>query len=276
MRLRKNEVVVVLLVLRSAVSLVPQYSLSRSRVSLSSTVSVPLSGYDWDDVRKKTGFDWDEHLGEIVGDDLKDQADLDDEQREELAAGNEWIPKDDDEEEYVDTIYNDDEDLDLPRQRWDDVDPEAYNYRNPPAGEGTSWSRIRLRSDWFQFDRKGNLLPEFERFDVKSFTVPDSLFDPELVYEFGHIDVFVLTKLTDALNTLGGTVKLVSASPTFLRFKYLSDAQHRVGIEAYANGIIKRVYPDIDIYFDSLRTVDPVDGASAWIDADKGLPTDLF
>mmetsp|Transcript_15139 Transcript_15139/g.22730 ORF Transcript_15139/g.22730 Transcript_15139/m.22730 type:complete len:268 (+) Transcript_15139:51-854(+) len=223
--------------------------------------------------KELTGFDWDAHIGHIVDEEMTLKAE---QRREELKTLGEWQPESDAEAMLV---PEDDWDLDpdIPRQRWTDVDPEAYEFRNPPDSSGATWSRIRLRSDWFQFDDQLQLKEDYVRFDVKKFTVSATLFQPNTLFEFEPIDPLIAAKLLPVLRVFGGTIKLLGASQTRLKFKYLSDAKNRIGVETYAKGVIAEILPSItEIQFDSVYTVDRTDGAATWSETQKGLPTTVF
>ena len=150
----------------------------------------------------------------------------------------------------------------LTQQRWDDVDPSATNYRNPPGSRGATWSRIRLREDWWQFDERGELRTQdgWTRFDHRAFNVSNSLFEPARGTDFGDLDIRVVAKLLPALQVLGNVVQLLEARDGVVRFKYWGPAVHRIGIEAYARGLIQESYPELDrLTFDAARVKDHLD-----------------
>jgi len=232
-----------------------------------------------------TKFDWDEHLSEIQRDEIGHSRDRRTDQAIELAAGNEWFPKDRKErlmyEESGGVVWDDDDDPIIPKMHWDDVDPKASRYRNPPAGGGYTWSRIHNKEAYPQYDFEERRLAEgYAQFDFFEQTIPDTHFDAEIRLHFGHIDPVVVATLMPVLDVLADTVKIMEATTSSLKFKYMSDAKNRIGIEIYARRLIHHVMPHLtehDIFFDSFSTVDGTrDGIAVWTDSDKGDPTDLF
>ena len=94
-------------------------------------------------------FDWDAHLARIEADDEEARAAAAEEERLALAGGDEYLA--DDLDQLTPQPVVDDEPEFL-KPRWDEVDPADVDFRNPPASRGATWSRIHIKSDWWQFE----------------------------------------------------------------------------------------------------------------------------
>lgn len=222
-------------------------------------------------------FNWDEHLSRLANADQEDRARR---REEEASVLGEWEPTTQEDLELMASVGGEEAfalESEPPsfHQRWDDVDPEEHNYRNVPNGAGYSWSRIRLRSDWWQFDENLKLKDGHARFDVRSFEVPDAAFEGRPDPEFGHIDPIIAAKLLPTLTVLDATSLLLEANATHATIQYRSLAKHRHGIEAYARGLAEKTAPDVHLTFTAFQVVDAWDGAALFSRADLGTPTDL-
>ena len=136
------------------------------------------------------------------------------------------------------------------------------NYRDLPPSRGRSWSRIRLKSEWWQFDDGQRLKTEdgFCRFDYRAFNVSAGLFEPVEDFTYGHIDLQVVARLLPALRVIGDICILLEAHDGEVRFKYTGQARLRVGIEHYARGLIEQHYPQLHtLTFDALHVRDHLD-----------------
>lgn len=226
-------------------------------------------------------FNWDKHLARLASDDIADRARR---RAEEAELLGEWEPTTEEDLDLMASVGGEDafaleSEPSIFRQRWDDVDPEEHNYRNVPNNGGCSWSRIRLRSDWWQFDQRSKLKEDqgWVRFDMRAFNVPDAAFDATPAFSFGHIEPIVAAKLLPVLEILDSTVVLLEARPDgYVRLKYRGLAKHRHGIEAYARGLLAQSYPELtQLEIESHQVADPWDGAAAFTRSDLGRPTNL-
>ena len=147
------------------------------------------------------------------------------------------------------------------------MDPAEHGYRAMPPSRGASWSRIRIKSDWWQFEDGARLKKEegFVRFDHKGFNVTNGLFEPTLAFDYGHLDLDVVSKIAPAIETLGSICQLLEAHDGVVRIKYTGLAKNRVGIEAYATGLVRDLYPELEtLTFDARHVSDYQDGSYDW------------
>lgn len=221
-------------------------------------------------------FNWDKHLGRLA---IDDENERDRRRAEEDEALGEWEPENEEDVDLMLSVGGDDafalvSEPSIFKQRWDDVDPESSNFRNVPDSVGATWSRIRNRADWWQFDARNRLKDGHRRFDFREFDVPDCAFEARPEFEFGYIDPVVAAKIMPALKVLDATVALLEAHDGYIRVKYQGWARHRHGIECYAKGLIKDTYEDFkELEFETLQVVDPWDGTDPFTTtSDLGRP----
>ena len=155
-------------------------------------------------------FDWDAHLARIEADDEKARAEAAEEERLALAGGDEYLA--DDLDQLTPPPVVDDEPEFL-KPRWDEVDPADVDFRNPPASRGATWSRIHIKSDWWQFEDGERLKTEegWERFDHRGYSVPEGLFEPTLEFTYGKLDLDVVERIRPAMDILSGCSLLEAA-----------------------------------------------------------------
>ena len=207
-------------------------------------------------------FDWDAHLARIEADDEQARAAAAEEERQALAGGDEWLG--DDLEQLTPQPVVDDEPEFL-KPRWDEVDPADVDFRNPPASRGATWSRIHIKSDWWQFEDGERLKTEegWERFDHRGYRVPEGLFEPTLEFTYGKLDLDVVERIRPAMDILSGC-SLLEAADGIVRIKYMGPARNRVGVEAYATGLVGDLYPEMtSLTFEARFVSDYLDGSSA-------------
>ena len=211
-------------------------------------------------------FDWDAHLDRLETDAQAERDAVAEAERSALAGGDEWAPGEGEVERLAAPRIVDDEPSFL-KPRWDEVDPAEHGYRTMPPSRGASWSRIRIKSDWWQFEDGERLKKEegFVRFDHKGFNVTNGLFEPTLAFDYGHLDLDVVSKIAPAIETLGSICQLLEAHDGVVRIKYTGLAKNRVGIEAYATGLVKELYPELEtLTFDARHVSDYQDGSYDW------------
>ena len=207
-------------------------------------------------------FDWDAHLARIEADDEEARAAAAEEERLALAGGDEFLA--DDLEQLTPPPVVDDEPEFL-KPRWDEVDPADVDFRNPPASRGATWSRIHIKSDWWQFEDGERLKTEegWERFDHRGYSVPEGLFEPTLEFTYGKLDLDVVERIRPAMDILSGC-SLLEAADGVIRIKYMGPARNRVGVEAYATGLVGDLYPEMtSLSFEARFVSDYLDGSSA-------------
>lgn len=208
-------------------------------------------------------FDWDAHLARLEANAQGERDRVAEAERAALAGSDEWLPEAGVVERLAAPVVLDDE-PDFLKPRWDEVDPAEYGYRNMPPSRGASWSRIRIKSDWHQFEDGERLKTEegFVRFDHKGFNVTAGLFENHRTFDYGPIDLDVVKKIGPALEALGSVCQLLEAHDGLVRIKYTGLAKNRVGIEAYATGLVEDLYPDLtDLTFDARFVSDYQDGS---------------
>lgn len=211
-------------------------------------------------------FNWDAHLARLEDDAAAERAAVAEEERKALAGNDEWIPAEGQLSRLAAQEVVDDE-PDFLKPRWDEVDPALYDYRNMPPSRGASWSRIRIKSDWWQFEDGERLKKEegWTRFDHKGFNVTAGLFEPTLEFTYGHMDLDIVAKIAPALESLGSICQLLEAHDGVVRIKYTGLAKNRVGIECYAKSLIEELYPELEsMTFDARHTHDYQDGALSY------------
>ena len=90
----------------------------------------------------------------------------------------------------------------------------------------------------------------------------NNLFEPARDFTYGKIDLPVAAKIAPALEILGSVVQLLEASDGVVRIKYLGQAKNRVGMEAYATGLVRDRYPELEtLTFEARHVSDYLDGA---------------
>mmetsp|Transcript_2158 Transcript_2158/g.7682 ORF Transcript_2158/g.7682 Transcript_2158/m.7682 type:complete len:240 (-) Transcript_2158:1-720(-) len=205
-------------------------------------------------------LDWDAHLVALAALEAKDADAVVAEEARRMAGADEWLPSSA-EAALVAPFETTDEPAFF-RKGWSDVDPSTTNYRNPTNSRGATWSRIRLKEDWWQFHDDGTIKSEegWSRFDHRAFNVSSALFEPVTETRYGQIDLEVVARLLPVLRILGATVQLLEASQGVVRFKYFGPAQYRIGIQAYATGLVREQYPELhNLEFDAIRVMDTWD-----------------
>lgn len=213
-------------------------------------------------------FDWDAHLKRVEEEEdaLRDEAT--EEERVALAGGDEWTG---DAEALRPAAVVDDEPAFL-KPSWDEVDPQEVDFRNPPPSRGATWSRIHTKAAWHQFEAQEGAFGDvrlkteegWERFDQRGYTVSENLFEPSLEFTFGRLDLDVVERIQPAMGALGSICTLLEAADGIVRIKYAGPARNRVGIEAYATGLVGDLYPDMtDLSFEARFVSDYLDGSSA-------------
>ena len=82
-------------------------------------------------------------------------------------------------------------------------------------------SRIRIKSDWWQFEDGERLKTEegWTRFDQRAYNVTNNLFEPARDFTYGPIDLPVAAKIAPALDILGSVCQLLEASDGVVRIK---------------------------------------------------------
>jgi hypothetical protein len=207
-------------------------------------------------------YDWDAHLGRLEDDAAAVAEAAAEAERAALAGGDEWVPAEGELDRLASPPLVDDEPAFL-KPRWDEVDPALHDYRNPPPSRGSTWSNIRVKSAWPQFEDGERLRTEggWIRFDQRAFNVTANLFEPATDFAYGRLDLDVVAAIAPAISQLGAVARLLEAADGVVRLKYDGPAKHRVGMEAYATMLVRAAYPALEsLTFEATQVSDYLDG----------------
>ena len=93
--------------------------------------------------------------------------------------------------------------------------------------------------------------------------MPEGLFEPTLEFTYGKLDLDVVERIRPAMDILSGC-SLLEAADGVIRIKYMGPARNRVGVEAYATGLVGDLYPEMtSLTFEARFVSDYLDGSSA-------------
>merc|ERR1712129_493230 len=98
----------------------------------------------------------------------------------------------------------------------------------------------------------------WDRFDHRAYNVTNNLFEPTRDFKYGPIDLDVVATIRPALDILGPLCSVLEASGGVVRLKYAGQAKNRVGVEAYAGGLIEDLYPALTSFCLDARFVSDV------------------
>jgi len=207
-------------------------------------------------------YDWDAHLNRIEADTAALITTEAAREAAAMAGDDEWVPEVGQLEALRADALIDDEPYFL-KVRWDEVDPSLTDYRDMPPSRGSSWSKIRVKSAWPQFEDGERLRTEdgWTRFDQRAFNVTSNLIVPSTEFTYGELDLDVVAAIAPVLATLGNVARLLEAADGIVRIRYDGPAQQRVGMEAYATMLVREAYPELtSLKFEATFVCDYLDG----------------